>query len=146
MGFAMLTEIPCVIVNVMRGGPSTGVPTGPGQSDIMQCKWGTHGDHPVICLTPAYVQEIFSETSGRSTSRRSTAPRIIAFDEIVGHMREGSRSPTSRPEIINRTKPTCPPSEYLPYDDSKGDVPRWRTSSRVPVSRDGPEPRTDGFP
>ncbi|MEK6778682.1 MAG: 2-oxoacid:acceptor oxidoreductase subunit alpha, partial [Candidatus Deferrimicrobiota bacterium] len=51
LGFGMLCEVPCVVIDVMRGGPSTGVPTGPSQSDIMQCKWGTHGDHPVICLT-----------------------------------------------------------------------------------------------
>jgi 2-oxoglutarate ferredoxin oxidoreductase subunit alpha len=124
MGFAMLTEVPCVIVNVMRGGPSTGVPTGPGQSDIMQCKWGTHGDHPVICLTPAYVQEIFSETvRAFNLSEKFRTPVIIAFDEIVGHMRERIEIPDKGVLPVVRTKPTCKPSEYLPYDDSKGDVP-----------------------
>jgi 2-oxoglutarate ferredoxin oxidoreductase subunit alpha len=125
IGFAALTEIPCVIVNVMRGGPSTGVPTGPGQSDIMQCKWGTHGDHPVICLTPAYVQEIFSETvRAFNLSEKYRTPVIIAFDEIVGHMREKIEIPDKDAlPVEGRPRPTCKPSEYLPYDDSKGDIP-----------------------
>jgi 2-oxoglutarate ferredoxin oxidoreductase subunit alpha len=125
IGFAALTEIPCVIVNVMRGGPSTGVPTGPGQSDIMQCRWGTHGDHPAICLTPAYVQEIFSETvRAFNLSEKYRTPVIIAFDEIVGHMRERIEIPEQGVlPIVDREKPECSPEEYLPYDDSGGDVP-----------------------
>jgi 2-oxoglutarate ferredoxin oxidoreductase subunit alpha len=125
IGFAALTEVPCVIVNVMRGGPSTGVPTGPGQSDIMQCKWGTHGDHPVICLTPAYVQEIFSETvRAFNLSEKYRTPVIIAFDEIVGHMREKIEIPDKGVlPIENRPRPTCKPEAYLPYDDTKSDIP-----------------------
>ena len=149
MGFAMLTEVPCVIVNVMRGGPSTGVPTGPGQSDIMQCRWGTHGDHPVICLTPAYVQEIFSETvRAFNLSEKYRTPVIIAFDEIVGHMRERIEIPDKGVlPVVNRVKPTCPPSEYLPYDDSKGDVPpmaNFFEGYRYHVT--GLNHGTDGFP
>jgi 2-oxoglutarate ferredoxin oxidoreductase subunit alpha len=125
LGFAMLTEVPCVVVDVMRGGPSTGVPTGPGQSDIMQCRWGTHGDHPSICLTPAYVQEIFSETvRAFNLSEKYRTPVIVAFDEIVGHMRERIEIPEAGAiPVVSRPRPTCPPSEYLPYDDSRGDVP-----------------------
>jgi len=125
IGFAALTEIPCVIVNVMRGGPSTGVPTGPGQSDIMQCKWGTHGDHPAICLTPAYVQEVFSETvRAFNLSEKYRTPVIIAFDEIVGHMRERIEIPDEGVlPVVNRQKPNCGPEEYLPYDDRDGDIP-----------------------
>jgi len=125
IGFAALTEIPCVVVNVMRGGPSTGVPTGPGQSDIMQCRWGTHGDHPSICLTPAYVQEIFSETvRAFNLAEKYRTPVIVAFDEIVGHMREKIELPDPGVlPVIDRTKPSCRPEEYLPYDDTKGDVP-----------------------
>lgn len=125
IGFAALTEIPCVIVNVMRGGPSTGVPTGPGQSDIMQCRWGTHGDHPAICLTPAYVQEIFSETvRAFNLSEKYRTPVIIAFDEIVGHMRERIEIPEQGVlPVVDRTKPDCTPEKYLPYDDSGGDIP-----------------------
>ena len=125
MGFAGLCEVPCVIVNVMRGGPSTGVPTGPGQSDIMQCKWGTHGDHPVICLTPGYVQEVFTETvRAFNLAEKYRTPVIIAFDEIVGHMRERIEVPDKGVlPVENRPRPTCRPEEYLPYDDTKGDVP-----------------------
>ncbi|HEY7528246.1 MAG TPA: 2-oxoacid:acceptor oxidoreductase subunit alpha [Candidatus Deferrimicrobiaceae bacterium] len=125
LGFAALTEVPCVVVNVMRGGPSTGVPTGPGQSDIMQCKWGTHGDHPVICLTPAYVQEIFSETvRAFNLAEKYRTPVIIAFDEIVGHMREKIEIPDKGVlPVENRPRPDCKPDEYLPYDDRKGDIP-----------------------
>jgi 2-oxoglutarate/2-oxoacid ferredoxin oxidoreductase subunit alpha len=125
IGFGMLCEVPCVIVDVMRGGPSTGVPTGPSQSDIMQCKWGTHGDHPVICLTPAYVQEVFSETvRAFNLAEKYRTPVIIAFDEIVGHMRERIEIPDKGVlPVVDRVRPTVPPSEYLPYDDSKGDVP-----------------------
>ncbi|HZW35400.1 MAG: 2-oxoacid:acceptor oxidoreductase subunit alpha [Deltaproteobacteria bacterium] len=125
IGFAALTEVPCVIVNVMRGGPSTGVPTGPGQSDIMQCRWGTHGDHPVICLTPAYVQEIFSETvRAFNLAEKYRTPVIVAFDEIVGHMREKIEIPDKGVlPVENRPRPDCKPDEYLPYDDRKGDIP-----------------------
>ena len=125
LGFAALTEIPCVIVNVMRGGPSTGVPTGPGQSDIMQCRWGTHGDHPAICLTPAYVQEIFSETvRAFNLSEKYRTPVVIAFDEIVGHMRERIEIPEQGVlPVVDRARPDCSPEKYLPYDDSGGDVP-----------------------
>jgi 2-oxoglutarate ferredoxin oxidoreductase subunit alpha len=125
LGYAMLTEVPCVVLNVMRGGPSTGVPTGPGQSDIMQCKWGTHGDHPVICLTPGYVQEIFDETiRAFNLSEKYRTPVIIAYDEIVGHMRERVEIPDAGViPVIDRTKPPKGLDKYLPYDDTKGDVP-----------------------
>ncbi len=125
LGFGMLCEVPCVVIDVMRGGPSTGVPTGPSQSDIMQCKWGTHGDHPVICLTPGYVQEIFSETvRAFNLAEKYRTPVIVAFDEIIGHMREKIEIPDKGVlEVVNRKRPTCPPSEYMPFDESKGDVP-----------------------
>jgi len=125
LGFGMLCEVPCVVLDVMRGGPSTGVPTGPSQSDIMQCKWGTHGDHPVICLTPGYVQEIFTETvRAFNLAEKYRTPVIIAFDEIIGHMRERIEIPDKGVlEVVNRKRPTCKPSEYMPFDESKGDVP-----------------------
>ncbi|RMG60343.1 MAG: 2-oxoacid:acceptor oxidoreductase subunit alpha [Deltaproteobacteria bacterium] len=125
IGFAAIAEVPCVVVNVMRGGPSTGVPTGPGQSDIMQCRWGTHGDHPIITITPAYVQEIFSETvRAFNLAEKYRNPVIIAFDEIVGHMRERIEIPEpGELEVIDRKKPDVPPEEYFPYDSSKGDIP-----------------------
>ncbi len=125
LGFGMLCEVPCVFVDVMRGGPSTGVPTGPSQSDIMQCKWGTHGDHPVICVTPGYVQEIFTETvRAFNLAEKYRTPVIIAFDEIIGHMREKIEIPDKGVlEVVDRKRPTVPPSEYKPFDETKGDIP-----------------------
>src|SRR3972149_6515176 len=109
IGYACLAEIPLVIVNVMRGGPSTGYPTGPSQSDIMQAKWGTHGDHPVIALTPAYVQEILSETvRAFNLAEKYRTPVIVLYDEIIGHMREAITLPEpGEVEVIERKKPTC---------------------------------------
>jgi len=125
IGFGMICEVPIIVIDVMRGGPSTGVPTGPSQSDIMQCKWGTHGDHPVICLTPAYVQEIFSETvRAFNLAERYRTPVFVAYDEIVGHMRERIEIPDKGVlPVENRRRPTCSPSEYMPFDDTQGDVP-----------------------
>ncbi len=124
LGFACMTEVPCVIVNVMRSGPSTGSPTGPSQSDVMQAKWGTHGDHPAIVLTPASVQEVFHETvRAFNLSEQYRMPVIVLYDEIVGHMREAITIPApGEIEVIDRLKPTCAPNEYKPYDTSNGDV------------------------
>ena len=118
LGYAMLTEVPCVIVNVMRGGPSTGLPTSPSQSDVMQAKWGTHGDHPVIAIAPWSVRESFDLTVRCfNLSEKYRTPVLLLLDEIVGHMREPIEIPdASKIEIINRKKPVCKPEEYLPYD------------------------------
>lgn len=124
LGFACMTEVPCVIVNVMRSGPSTGFPTGPSQSDVMQAKWGTHGDHPAIVLTPASVQELFHETvRAFNLSEQYRMPVILLYDEIVGHMREAITIPApGEVEVIDRLRPTCSPNEYKPYDTQHGDV------------------------
>lgn len=125
IGYACLTEVPCVVVNVMRGGPSTGLPTAPAQSDILQARWGTHGDHPTIALCPASVGEMFTETvRAFNLSEKFRTPVIVLSDEVVGHMREKIAIPApGELEIIGRPKPTCPPSEYKPYDVSRGDTP-----------------------
>ncbi|NOY86474.1 MAG: 2-oxoacid:acceptor oxidoreductase subunit alpha [Deltaproteobacteria bacterium] len=139
LGFACITEVPCVVLNVMRGGPSTGLPTGPSQSDVMQAKWGTHGDHPVIALIPASVQEIFTETvRAFNLSERLRTPVILLLDEIIGHMREKiTIPPEGELEIWDRPRPTCKPEEYKPYDISGGMIPpmadfgsgyRWHTT------------------
>lgn len=118
LGYASLTEIPCVIVNVMRGGPSTGLPTSPAQADIKQAVWGTHGDHPVIVLAPCYLQEIFYETvRAFNLAEEYRVPVILLLDEINGHMREKVEIPESV-EIVDRPRPTVSPDEYLPYDNS----------------------------
>lgn len=125
IGFACITEVPCVIVNVMRGGPSTGLPTGPSQADVMQAKWGAHGDHPAIALVPASVQEIFTETvRAFNISERLRTPVSLLTDEIIGHMREKIIIPEEGAlEIWDRPRTTVPPEKYKPYDTSAGIIP-----------------------
>ena len=124
LGFACMAEVPCVIVNVMRSGPSTGFPTGPSQSDVMQTKWGTHGDHPAIVLTPASVEELFHETvRAFNLSEIYRTPVILLYDEIIGHMREAVTIPApGEIEVVAKRAPTCSPAEYKPYDAKGGDI------------------------
>ena len=120
LGFACLAEIPLVIVNVMRAGPSTGLPTSPSQGDVMQARWGTHGDHPIIVLTPASVEEAFHYTvKAVNFSEKYRNPVILLMDEVIGHMRARvSLPPRSMVERINRVQPNMPPEWYLPYERS----------------------------
>jgi 2-oxoglutarate ferredoxin oxidoreductase subunit alpha len=125
IGYGCIAEIPCVVYNVMRGGPSTGMPTGPSQSDVMCARWGTHGDHATIALMPASVQECYDMTARAfSLAEKYRMPVHVMPDEIVAHMRERIefREP-GEIEVIDRTVPSVPPSEYKPYDTKFGDVP-----------------------
>ncbi|MBN1652516.1 MAG: 2-oxoacid:acceptor oxidoreductase subunit alpha [Deltaproteobacteria bacterium] len=89
LGYAIMAEIPCVIVNVMRGGPSTGLPTCPSQGDICQARWGAHGDHAIIALTASTLQDVFEITvHAFNTAETYRTPVILLLDEVVGHMRE----------------------------------------------------------
>ncbi|MDH8677060.1 2-oxoacid:acceptor oxidoreductase subunit alpha [Fusibacter bizertensis] len=123
IGYAALTEVPVVIVNVQRGGPSTGLPTAPGQGDLMQAMWGTHGDHPVICLTPDSVKETFDLTiRAFNLAEKYRTPVILLTDEITGHMREKIEIPDqSEIEIYNRIKPTLG-EDYKAYKVYDGDI------------------------
>lgn len=125
LGFACMAEVPCVVVDVMRGGPSTGIPTAPSQGDVMQARWGTHGDHPIIVLAPATVRECFDITvKAFNFSEKYRTPVIILMDEVVGHMREKIVLPS--PEdvvVINRIEPTVPPEWYIPYEDTATGIP-----------------------
>lgn len=125
IGYACLTEVPVVIVNVMRGGPSTGLPTLPAQADVMQARWGTHGDHPIIVLTPASVTESYHMTiQAFNMSEKYRTPVILLLDEIIGHVHEKVELPDpSSLEIINRKKPTVPPEEYLAYKIDESMIP-----------------------
>ena len=118
LGVAVMGEVPCVIINVMRSGPSTGLATKPAQGDVMQARWGTHGDHGIIALSPSTVQECFDFTvKAFNLSERYRTPVIILTDETVGHMREGYvRRELSEGETINRKKPDCAPADYKSYD------------------------------
>jgi len=125
LGFACMAEVPCVVVDVMRGGPSTGLPTSPSQGDVMQARWGTHGDHSIIALAPATVRECFDITiMAFNSSEKYRTPVIVLMDEVVGHMREKILLPP--PEdvvVVNRIQPTVPPEWYIPYKDTPTGVP-----------------------
>ena len=115
LGVAVMGEVPCVIINVQRSGPSTGLATKPAQGDVMQAQWGTHGDHGIIALSPSSVQECYDLTiRAFNLAEHYRTPVILLTDEIVGHMREGYHQ-APPPEIINRKKPTCAPIDYKPY-------------------------------
>lgn len=124
LGYAVVAEIPCVIANVMRTGPSTGLPTSPSQGDVMQARWGTHGDHPIIALSPASVRETFDLTvKAFNLSEEYRTPVLLLMDEVVGHMRERVDLPTSEVSIVNREMPTVPPEWYEPFGHPPSDVP-----------------------
>ncbi len=124
IGYASIAEIPCVIVNVQRGGPSTGLPTSPAQGDIMQAKWGTHGDHPVIALSPSSVRETFDLTiKAFNYAEKYRMPVMLLTDEVIGHMREKIEIPTADEiEIIDRVKPESGLDKYNPYEVNEGEL------------------------
>lgn len=125
IGYASMAEIPCVIVNVQRVGPSTGQPTSPAQADIMQARWGSHGDRGVIALCPASVQECFSITvEAFNLAEKYRTPVVILMDEIVGHMREKFVEPDLKTLVIfERKKPSVPPDQFLAYKPDPDGVP-----------------------
>ncbi|MEW6623691.1 MAG: 2-oxoacid:acceptor oxidoreductase subunit alpha [Bacillota bacterium] len=125
IGYAIMTEVPCVIVDVQRGGPSTGLPTAPSQGDVMQARWGTHGAHPVIALSPASVRETFELTvTAVNFSERFRTPVILLLDEVIGHMRESVELPdVSELKLVDRRKPTVSPEDYLPYKADSDGIP-----------------------
>ncbi|RJP74914.1 MAG: 2-oxoacid:acceptor oxidoreductase subunit alpha [Candidatus Zixiibacteriota bacterium] len=129
IGYACMAEVPCVVVNVMRGGPSTGLPTALAQADVMQARWGTHGDHPTIALAPAYHREIYLCTiKCFNYAEKYRIPTMLLLDEVLGHLSEGIQVPDpSEYEIFDRVKPSVPPEKYFPYDSSFGDVPPMAT-------------------
>ncbi|MGI6604070.1 MAG: 2-oxoacid:acceptor oxidoreductase subunit alpha [bacterium] len=125
LGFACMAEIPCVVVNVQRYGPSTGLPTSSAQADIMQARWGTHGDHPIIALMPSSVREAFDLTvEAFNLAEELRQPVILLLDEVVGHMRERVELPDPAGlKIVSRVKPTEDPETFLPYKAGANLVP-----------------------
>jgi 2-oxoglutarate ferredoxin oxidoreductase subunit alpha len=125
LGFACVAEVPCVIVNVMRGGPSTGLPTSVSQSDVMQARWGTHGDHPIIVLSASTTFECYCMTvKAFNLSEKYRTPVILLLDEVVAHTREMIRIPPSeKMEVVDRIRPNMPPEWYIPYEDNTRGVP-----------------------
>ncbi|MEG6615548.1 2-oxoacid:acceptor oxidoreductase subunit alpha [Peptococcaceae bacterium 1198_IL3148] len=125
IGFAAMAEVPCVIVDVQRLGPSTGVATAPAQGDVMQARWGTHGDHPIIVYSPATVKECYTLTMRAfNMAERFRVPVIMLMDEVVGHMRERVELPEiDQTTIINRPTPSVEPHRYKAYQDTETHVP-----------------------
>ena len=118
LGLACCAEIPCVIVNVQRVGPATGQPTSPAQGEVMQTRWGTHGDHWLITISPSSVPECFELTlRAVALSEKYRCPVILLMDEIIGHMREKIELPDNYDEIpqAERKQPDCAPEDYLAY-------------------------------
>lgn len=125
IGLGMMTETPCVIVDIMRGGPSTGLPTLVGQADVMQARWGSHGDYGVIALCPSSPQEMFDLTiSAFNLSETYRLPVFVLGDELVGHMSEKVViPPMDQIHLISRPRPSQPPETYLPFMAGEDLVP-----------------------
>jgi 2-oxoglutarate ferredoxin oxidoreductase subunit alpha len=124
IGYAAMAEIPCVIVNVQRLGPSTGQPTAASQGDVMQARWGTHGDHQIIVLSPISVAQSFElAVKAFNLSEKYRTPVILLTDEIIGHMREPIELPDfATVEKVERLV-TDSPSAYKAFRNEPGDVP-----------------------
>ena len=125
IGFAVMTETPCVIVNVQRGGPSTGLPTSGSQGDVMQARWGTHGEHAIIALTASNNQDVFAMTvEAFNLSETFRTPVILLLDEVVAHTRERLIMPKpGEINVVERLKTSVPEGTdyhpYLPREDGR---------------------------
>ena len=139
IGYAAMTETPCVFVDVQRGGPSTGLPTLPAQADMMQVRWGSHGDYEIIALCPNSPQECFDLTiTAFNYAEQYRCPVFVMMDEVVGHMTEKVVIPAAdQIEVTPRRYTTLPPDEFLAYepsDDLVPDMPRVGEGYNVHVT------------
>ncbi len=125
IGLGMMMETPCVVVNIMRGGPSTGLPTLVGQGDVMQARWGSHGDYGVIALTPSSPQEVFDMTiQAFNLSEKYRIPVFILSDELIGHMYEKVVIPKKKSiSLIKRKKPKKSNGKHFPFKGEEDLVP-----------------------
>lgn len=125
IGYAAMTETPLVLVDVMRGGASTGLPTSPGQGDVQQARWGTHGDHPIIVLSATDVPEcVEMAVTAFNFAEKYRTPVILLLDEITAHTREKITLPEPGDfEIFSRLTPTMPPEWYKPFEETMRGVP-----------------------
>jgi 2-oxoglutarate/2-oxoacid ferredoxin oxidoreductase subunit alpha len=115
LGYAAGAEIPCVIVNVMRGGPSTGMPTRPSQAEVMQARWGSHGDYPIIVLAPASVAEIYSETiRAFELAEKCRSPVVLLYDQVIAQLSE-TVALNGAANNIERTWASGPRADFKPY-------------------------------
>ena len=125
LGYAVMAEIPCVIVDVQRGGPSTGIPTHGSQGDVNQARWGTHGDHAIIAMTASNHQDVFAVTvEAFNLAETYRTPVILLFDEVVGHMRERLIIPEAgEMPLVDRLRTSVKEGvdyhPYLPREDGR---------------------------
>ena len=125
IGLAIMMEVPCVIADVQRGSPSTGLPTLVGQSDVMQTRWGSHGDYEIVAYAPYSVQEMFDLTvKAFNTSEKYRIPVVILTDEVVGHLTEKLViPPEDELHLVYRKLPDVPPERYRPYEADDSLIP-----------------------
>ena len=125
IGLGAMLETPCVVVDVQRAGPSTGLPTLVGQGDMMQARWGSHGVYEIIAVSPSSPQEMFDLTiTAFNLSEKYRVPVLVMADETVGHMSEKVVIRPAKPEeLVERRRPTKPPGKYLPYEPDADLVP-----------------------
>jgi len=125
LGLGVMLETPCVLVNIQRAGPSTGLPTLVGQGDMMQARWGAHGQYEIISIVPASPQEIYDCTiTAFNLSEKYRVPVLVMSDEVVGHMSEKVVMRRIEPEeLVERRRPTKPPGEYSPFEPDDDLVP-----------------------
>jgi len=125
IGLGMMTETPCVVVNVQRGGPSTGLPTLVAQGDMMQARWGSHGDYGVVALCPDSPQEAFDLTARAfNLAEQLRMPIFVMLDEVVGHMFERVVIDPEKIERVERKGPNKPPGEFLLYEPGEDLIPQ----------------------
>jgi 2-oxoglutarate ferredoxin oxidoreductase subunit alpha len=140
LGYAAAAEIPCVIVNVMRGGPSTGMPTRPAQGDLMQARWGSHGDYPVVVLTPASVREVYEQTQRAfAIAETCRVPVILLYDQAVAQLMETVELPAQAAAPTERNWASGAPGERQPYAAGADGVPA------MPRPGDGIRAHTTGL-
>lgn len=149
IGYAAGAEIPCVVINVMRGGPSTGMPTRPAQGDVMQARWGTHGDHPIIVLAPDSVKESYEQTiRAFNLSEYLRVPVVVLIDEAIGHLTETVELPDPASlELAERKWASGPAEDFLPYAVTDDKIPPMaRPGEGYRVHTTGLTHSESGFP
>jgi len=149
IGLACMVEAPCVLISVQRAGPSTGLATKPAQGDFFQARWGTHGDHTIIAVSPATVQECFDLTiKAFNFAERFRTPVFVLMDEIVGKMYETIDIPDIEEiKIENRKMATCPPEEFKSYNFGEDLIPPFAPFGGIRISKaNGSGHGLDGYP
>lgn len=146
IGLGIITETPCVIVNVQRAGPSTGMPTFIGQGDMMQVKWGSHGDYEIIAYSPNSVQEMFDLTiKAFNMAEKYRAPTFLMADQVVAHMTSKLVIP-EKIEVVNRKKPSKSDPNFLPFDFSQDYPPMSVAGEGFHVNVDSVTHDERGYP